>query len=52
MRETAAVSTAEHVDTDALRKARGAFFTPPKVAAYVARWAVRSAADCVLEGWR
>lgn len=49
MRETAAVSTAEHVDTDALRKARGAFFTPPKVAAYVARWAVRSAADCVLE---
>ncbi len=49
MSETAAVSTAEHADTDALRKARGAFFTPPEVAAYVARWAVRSAADRVLE---
>ncbi|MBX9244650.1 N-6 DNA methylase [Actinotalea ferrariae] len=47
--DTATVSTAEHVDTDALRKARGAFFTPPEVAAYVARWAVRSAADRVLE---
>lgn len=49
MSDTATVSTAEHVDTDALRKARGAFFTPPEVAAYVARWAVRSAADRVLE---
>lgn len=43
------MSTAEQLDTDALRKARGAFFTPPEVADYVARWAVRSATDCVLE---
>ena len=49
MRETATVSIAEHDDTDTLRKARGAFFTPPEVAAYVASWAVRSAADRVLE---
>lgn len=49
MSETATVSTAEHIDTDAQRKARGAFFTPPEVAAYVARWAVRSSADRVLE---
>lgn len=43
------MNTAEQMDTDALRKARGAFFTPPEVAAYVARWAVRSATDRVLE---
>lgn len=49
MSQTEAVSPAEHADTDALRKARGAFFTPPEVAAYVARWAVRSASDQVLE---
>ncbi|HWC22881.1 MAG TPA: N-6 DNA methylase [Flexivirga sp.] len=36
-------------DTDLLRKARGAFFTPPEVAEYVTRWAVRDAADTVLE---
>lgn len=43
------MSTAKQMDTDALRKARGAFFTPPEVAAYVARWAVRSGSDRVLE---
>lgn len=49
MRKAASVSAAQHADTDALRKARGAFFTPPDVAAYVARWAVRGASDRVLE---
>ena len=38
-----------HADTPALRKARGAFFTPPELCAYVAEWAVRRAADTVLE---
>ena len=32
-----------------LRKARGAFFTPPQIASFVAEWAVRSAAETVLE---
>lgn len=32
-----------------MRKARGAFFTPPEVAAYIARWAVKSPEDRVLE---
>lgn len=36
-------------DTPGLRKARGAFFTPPEVAGYIARWAVRTAEDRVLE---
>lgn len=36
-------------DTAQLRKARGAFFTPPEVAEYVTRWAVRDPADAVLE---
>jgi hypothetical protein len=36
-------------DTDALRKARGAFFTPAPVARFVADWAVRSPDDAVLE---
>ncbi len=36
-------------DNAELRKARGAFFTPPKLARYVAAWAVRSANDTVLE---
>lgn len=31
------------------RKARGAFFTPPALCAYLARWAVRDGADHVLE---
>lgn len=36
-------------DTAALRKARGAFFTPPEIARYLTAWAVRSNADRVLE---
>lgn len=37
------------VDTNELRKARGAFFTPPAIAHYLARWAVRLPSDRVLE---
>jgi adenine-specific DNA-methyltransferase len=37
------------MDTPALRKARGAFFTPPEIARYIAAWAVRSGDDSVLE---
>lgn len=37
------------VDTSDLRKARGAFFTPPEIAHYLVRWAVRSPCDRVLE---
>lgn len=36
-------------DTAALRKARGAFFTPEPLARYVTEWAVRRATDTVLE---
>ena len=36
-------------DTPELRKARGAFFTPPKSARYVCEWAVRSPTDVVYE---
>ena len=36
-------------DTAAARKARGAFFTPPEITRYLARWAVRSADDRVFE---
>lgn len=36
-------------DTLALRRARGAFFTPPPLADFVCRWAVRTSADTVLE---
>lgn len=36
-------------DTPELRKARGAFFTPPEVAAYLASWAIRARHDRVLE---
>ena len=32
-----------------VRKARGAFFTPPSMAEYMARWAIRSPSDRVLE---
>jgi adenine-specific DNA-methyltransferase len=37
------------VDSAALRKARGAFFTPPALCDYVVAWAVRSGTDRVLE---
>lgn len=36
-------------DTPALRKARGAFFTPDRIAAFIIDWAIRSADDSVLE---
>ncbi|UXW87081.1 N-6 DNA methylase [Microbacterium azadirachtae] len=36
-------------DTPALRKSRGAFFTPEALASFVVRWAIRSADDMVLE---
>ncbi len=36
-------------DTAALRKARGAFFTPEAVARYITDWAVRSTSDRILE---
>lgn len=42
---------AEHhlTDTAELRKARGAFFTPPEIGAFLAQWAIRSSADAVFE---
>jgi adenine-specific DNA methylase len=36
-------------DTAALRKARGAFFTPPELSNFVADWALRSPRDSILE---
>lgn len=36
-------------DTPELRKARGAFFTPPELAAYICRWAIRSPTDRIYE---
>lgn len=47
MSNTAPVTPA--VDTAALRKARGAFFTPDALARYVTDWAVRAPTDVVLE---
>ncbi|MGK2868799.1 MAG: N-6 DNA methylase [Mycobacterium sp.] len=37
------------LDTAAVRKARGAFFTPPQITRYLAEWAVRTGEDAVLE---
>jgi type I restriction-modification system DNA methylase subunit len=37
------------IDTPEVRKARGAFFTPPEVADYICEWAIRSPADRVYE---
>lgn len=37
------------VDSPSVRKARGAFFTPPEIAAYISDWAIRSSDDRVLE---
>ena len=39
----------QDIDTPALRKARGAFFTPPEIATYIVNWAIRSRSDSVLE---
>lgn len=43
------VLDASRGDTAALRKARGAFFTPEAVAHYITDWAVRSTSDRILE---
>ena len=37
------------MDSDALRKARGAYFTPPDIAHYLVNWAIRSPKDRVFE---
>lgn len=37
------------LDDVELRKARGAFFTPPNLARYVSEWAVRRPTDRILE---
>jgi adenine-specific DNA methylase len=39
----------QDADTPTLRKARGAFFTPPEIAQFLAGWAIRSPSDSVLE---
>jgi adenine-specific DNA-methyltransferase len=36
-------------DTAELRKARGAFFTPPLVCRFIAEWAIRNGAERILE---
>ncbi|MDO4243244.1 MAG: N-6 DNA methylase [Actinomyces sp.] len=36
-------------DTPGLRKARGAFFTPPDIASFIVDWAVRRPTDRILE---
>ena len=36
-------------DTPALRKARGAFFTPDKITRFISGWAIRTANDRVME---
>ena len=48
--DTTVDRTVDHtLDSAALRKARGAFFTPPAIARYVTEWAVRTPDDRVLE---
>jgi adenine-specific DNA-methyltransferase len=37
------------VDNQTLRKARGAFFTPPALVSYMVRWAIRKPEDLVFE---
>ena len=36
-------------ETSAVRKTRGAFFTPPEITDFITKWAVRSPSDDVLE---
>lgn len=43
------VTTIENAPTSELRKARGAFFTPAEICAYISAWAIRSPHDRVLE---
>lgn len=42
-------SLAAQDDPPAMRKKRGAFYTPPVLANFIAVWAIRSSHDCVLE---
>jgi adenine-specific DNA methylase len=42
-------STLEAVDAPAVRKARGAFFTPDGITMHLAEWALREATDLVME---
>ena len=44
-----AVAQAEVVETAAMRKGRGAFFTPDAISRFVSHWAVRDRQDAVLE---
>lgn len=37
------------LDSSDLRKARGAFFTPPAIADFLARWAIRGPDDRVMD---
>lgn len=37
------------MDSQLIRKARGAYFTPAEISRYLARWAIKSADDVVLE---
>ena len=37
------------IDTQPLRKARGAFFTPPEISQFITDWAIRTGDDAVLE---
>lgn len=43
------VSHFDPVDTPALRKERGAFFTPTAITRFISNWAIRAANDRVLE---
>lgn len=43
------IPAAGDAETREARKARGAFFTPPALCRHMAEWAIRSAADRVLE---
>ena len=43
------VGGSEVVDTPALRKARGAFFTPEEITRFISRWAIHRPEDRVLE---
>ena len=44
-----AVSLTSSTDTPALRKERGAFFTPDEITRFIASWAIRHPDDLVLE---
>lgn len=37
------------MNAELARKSRGAFFTPPEMAEFIARWAIHTPDDCVLE---